>query len=655
MRIWPILSILCWVTVSLDTVAATFTVINSIDSGAGSLRQAVFDANASPGPDIIQFSISPPGPQTIVLVAEGLAITDPVTIDGATQPGFAGKPIITLVGDEDANPGIRITTSNCFIRALVISNFIGHGIVLETTAQNNVIGGTNSGAGNIIVSNAAAGVAVLGGTNNAIRGNSIFGNGALGIDLGDDGVTLNDTTDPDTGPNQLQNFPILTSATISSNSLVLSGSLNSRANTIFQIDVFASQACDESGNGEGQAYLGARSVTNSAVGTVSFSLTLPVTVPGRTITATATDPAGNTSEFSPCLRATSTIPPITFFVTNTNDSGAGSLRQAILDANTHPASGPSAVRFNIPGAGVHTVAPVAPLPAIYESMVVDGYTQTAASPNTLSNGFDGILLIRLHGTNAGVGAPGLVLHADNSTVRGLVIVGFQGSGIQLSGVRSNGVQGNLIGLDLDGSAPGNGISADDISLYPGLLVINSAGNTIGGSTPAARNIISANGTDGIQVSGAASAGNQVLGNYIGTDANGTVGLGNGSWGVNLDGATGSVVGGSATGAGNLISWNGNGVLISGGASNRVQGNFIGADVTGTNALGNGSGVVLIDSSYNQIGGTNAAARNVIVANGQGGLALFGSSSPLHTPPLNDRATVLWLKHDASYQDRKSVV
>jgi titin len=134
--------------------------------------------------------------------------------------------------------------------------------------------------------------------------------------------------------------------------------------------------------------------------------------------------------------------------------------------------------------------------------------------------------------------------------------------------------------------------------------VNSVGSTIGGASASARNVISDNGTDGIRISGAASTGNQVLGNFIGTDTTGMVGFGNANWGINLDGASGNVVGGTAAGAGNLISWNGSGVQISLGLSNRVQGNLIGCDVTGTNALGNGSGIVLVDASFNQIGGTN---------------------------------------------------
>src|SRR6185503_1724637 len=106
-------------------------------------------------------------------------------------------------------------------------------------------------------------------------------------------------------------------------------------------------------------------------------------------------------------------------------------------------------------------------------------------------------------------------------------------------------------------------------------LVDSVGSTVGGASASARNIISDNGTDGIRISGAASSGNQVLGNFIGTDSTGLVGFGNANWGINLDGSSGSVLGGTAVGAGNLISWNGSGVQISLGVSNRVQGNLIG--------------------------------------------------------------------------------
>ncbi len=93
-------------------------------------------------------------------------------------------------------------------------------------------------------------------------------------------------------------------------------------------------------------------------------------------------------------------------VTNTSDSGPGSLRQAILNANANP--GVDTIDFAIPGTGVHTISPASALPTITDPVVIDGYTQPGASPNTLANGDNAVLLIELDGSNAGAGSPGLV-------------------------------------------------------------------------------------------------------------------------------------------------------------------------------------------------------------------------------------------------------
>src|SRR5512145_1417533 len=96
--------------------ASTFTVINTNDAGAGSLRQAILDANANAGPDAINFSIGS-GPQRIVLSSQLPAITDPLTIDGATQPGFAGAPILEIQPDRQViGDGFTITSGNSVLR-----------------------------------------------------------------------------------------------------------------------------------------------------------------------------------------------------------------------------------------------------------------------------------------------------------------------------------------------------------------------------------------------------------------------------------------------------------------------------------------------------------------------------------------------------------
>lgn len=176
------------------------------------------------------------------------------------------------------------------------------------SATGSIVGGSEPGAGNVIAHSGVAGVWVTGdeALRNTIRGNSIFNNGLLGpswlvgIDLGNGwGVTLNDPLDADTGPNNLQNFPTITSASASLGGIQIQGSLNSTPNTTFILDFYANRAAHASGYGEGETYLGAATVTTDANGDVSFSVTLPTMVPaGQIITATATDPDGNTSEFS---------------------------------------------------------------------------------------------------------------------------------------------------------------------------------------------------------------------------------------------------------------------------------------------------------------------------------------------------------------------
>ena len=170
----------------------------------------------------------------------------------------------------------------------------------STAASANVIGGVAPGDGNLIAFNTGIGVRVVG-TNNAVRGNAIHTNGGLGIDLGANGVTANDAGDADTGANNLQNFPVITAA--GTGSTIIDGTISSTPNTLFALDFFASSSCDPTGFGEGQRFLGSATVNTNETGLGSYHVTLtPTAVTGEFITATATDPAGNTSEFSSCVQ-----------------------------------------------------------------------------------------------------------------------------------------------------------------------------------------------------------------------------------------------------------------------------------------------------------------------------------------------------------------
>ncbi len=278
------------------TIAANGMLVNTTaDSGEGSLRQAIANANAFTGQDTISFAIAGSGVQTINLLSALPTITDAVIIDATTQTGYSGSPLIELNGASAGTTanGLFITAGNSTVRGLLINQFGQAGIRLET-GGGNAIGGVNAGEGNTIASN-GDGITIEQSTGNRVQGNAIFANTNLGIDLGTDGITNNDDGDADGGANNRQNFPILTS--VSDN--IISGILSSIAVRNYRIEFFANPAFDPSGAGEGQIFLGATTATTDASGKASFSFTYTPDQQNPIITATATDlTTGDTSEFS---------------------------------------------------------------------------------------------------------------------------------------------------------------------------------------------------------------------------------------------------------------------------------------------------------------------------------------------------------------------
>jgi hypothetical protein len=145
---------------------------------------------------------------------------------------------------------------------------------------------------------------------NSISQNSLFQNGGIGIDLGTDGVTQNDPGDLDSGANGLQNFPVLSAAVSGAGFTAVQGVLDSKPGMTFEIEIFVSSGCDPSGYGEGESFLVSTSLTTDGAGLASFAITESGAVPiGSFLTATATDPDGNTSEFSPCRVVAAGLPP----------------------------------------------------------------------------------------------------------------------------------------------------------------------------------------------------------------------------------------------------------------------------------------------------------------------------------------------------------
>ncbi|PYI91210.1 MAG: hypothetical protein DME97_14785 [Verrucomicrobia bacterium] len=323
-----------------------------------------------------------------------------------------------------------------------------------------------------------------------------------------------------------------------------------------------------------------------------------------------------------------------YIVTTTSPSGPGSLTQAITDSNAH--TGQDTIVFNIPGSGVHLIdLSQSSLPEITDSVIVDGYTQPGAKPNTLSVGNNAVILIQLDGGLVKRNGRGLVISGSNCLVRGLSLTGFQydpssdpfifrvlgGFGIQLRGAGTgNVIQGNFIGLKPDGVTP--------TANYTGVRV-EAAQSIIGGNDPAARNVISGNNS-GIEIQYPAAV---LVGNYIGTDATGMRAVGNGT-GIAVA-ASDAVVGGTSAGVGNLISGNEGGIQLGYevayhvlGHADRglVQGNRIGTAADGVTPLGNRAAAMSIFISSNStVGGLDPGAGNVIAFNG-GGVGVGGTGN-----------------------------
>jgi hypothetical protein len=497
----------------------------------------------------------------------------------------------------------------------IVGNFIGTGAggaaqlansgdgINVNGATDTQIGGPAAGAGNTIAFNGGNGVNVTAGTGNRISSNVITSNGLLGINLSLAGVTPNDAGDADFGANNIQNFPVLTSAVDNGTTVTVQGTLNSLANTTFRIEIFGGGA-DPSGFGEGATSLGFVNVTTDGTGNATFTTTVPDS--GATVVTATAEFDGSTSEFSAVQAVTAGTP--TFVVSNTNDSGAGSLRQAIIDSNATPGV-VDTITFSIPGGGVHTITPTIALPAILSPAVIDATTQP---------GYTGTPLIELNGQAIEpLGTNGLNVTGGNTTIRGLAINRFTGNGIAISTGGSNVIEANYLGTNAAGTvASANGDR--------GVLINGSSANRIGGLTPAQRNVISGNAVDGIVIIGAGSSGNLIQGNYIGTNAAGSAAIPNGFHGVSISASPGNTVGGSAAGAGNVLSGNlsnGVGIFEVGATGNTVEGNLVGTNAANTGVIPNGIDGIGIVRAAN-----NIVRSNIVGGNVRMGIGIFESTA-----------------------------
>ena len=495
--------------------------------------------------------------------------------------------------------------------------------------------------GNVIAFNAGAGVGIIEpeGSNTtrfAIRGNAIHSNGGLGIDIDIDGPTANDDLDLDgVGGNNRQNRPILTDVTIEAGMTTVQGFLDDVQNNPHRFDFYANPGgCDIHGFGEGAQYLGAVGPLTNPSFRAPILFTAQFAGEYPNVVATATDVAGNTSEFSSC--------GVAFVVNSTADTGDQqpgdglcftgdlvgetpecTLRAAIQEGNASP--GRQTVEFDIPDDqavdGSFEILVQPSLPIITESLVIDATTQDGYQP--------GAPVVEINGEQLGNNPGwGFQVEADESALRGLAVHSFASNGVLLNGADRNLLQASIIGTTADND-PDTKIGEH------GVYIRNSAGNLIGGLRAGDRNVISRSGQSGtggwgIHIEGNSSTNNQVLRNHIGTTVGGDGPLGNGG-GVLLFDAPGNHIGSAAEG-GNVISGNGTeGVMLlgPGAAQNTIAGNVIGLDGTAQAVVPNGRNGILIGTdagSGNLIGGTTdipgTGAGNVIGGNQFNGIRLL---------------------------------
>lgn len=320
--------------------------------------------------------------------------------------------------------------------------------------------------------------------------------------------------------------------------------------------------------------------------------------------------------------------------------GVTSLREAMCAANNNP--GADTIQFAIPRCDSGcTIEPTIALPVLTDDgTTIDGYTQAGASP--ASDTAPATLLVELDGSSI-ANNNGFNIISRGNVIRGLVINRFPGNGVAVGASEATGnvIAGNHIGTDPSGSsALRNGLNGVFIGL-------GAQNNTVGGDEPSERNIISGNGWEGVGIHGSETVSNTVSGNYIGTDATGTSSVSNELHGVRIyGGSRDNTIGGSTPGRRNVISGNAQqGVRIMGDGTtgNAVSGNYIGVDTSGLTALENGTGGVMIaeGAQGNLVGGWDRGMRNVIAGNGGTGVSL------LDTGTTNNRVSANYIGVDAT--------
>lgn len=559
--------------------AATFTVTTTADVGAGSLRQAILSANATSTPDTIAFNIPQAGVVTIALQSALPALSQPLVIDGLSQSGGSGPPLVRIDGNPAVSSGVGLhltapgcSTAICAVTGLQIAGF-GIGIYVQSnnwSIRRNYIGNNGNSAlanGNGILVGATSGV-IVGGP--ATERNLISGNSVSGIDVGAGAASL----------------------LIHGNYIGL----------------------DAAGTG---ALANARGIR------VQASLG-PIDIGG--LNQSEGNVISGNVQYGVELDSDSSNVRVRANRIGTNGTGTAALANGSgvrLAGGGHQVGGNGiAARNQISGNTQYGVL----IGDLTGAVVIAGNHIGTSSNGTaaMANGAGGI---RVAGAGAALTIGGATAGDGN------LISGNGQSGITLDAA-SNAVSilGNRIGTRADGNAAlpnqGSGVS------------LSGSNHLLGGASATARNQISGNGADGVAIVASAS-GVGVLGNYIGTNANGSAALANGGSGIRvLSGTPGIRIGDAGAGEGNLISGNASRGIALDGTSNGVliRGNRIGTSADGNAALGNGETGILLNGNDHYIGGVGAGQGNLISGNaGSGITSSSGGGSSIQGNYIGTRA------------------
>ncbi len=484
--------------------------------------------------------------------------------------------------------------------------------LMPSTSRQSIIGGTGPNEQNLIRNNGGAGI--FAGfvpqfpnlvANTDIRANSIFNNGGLGIDLAPLGVNPNDPGDADTGTNDLQNYPLLDSPVSNGNGTVaVHGWLNSSPNSFYRLDFYASSTGDSTKYGEGETYIGAKTVTTDNHGRVEFSFTSSGTVSSSAkITATATNAHGSTSEFS--CTAGDCIADVGVEITDDPDPvAAGTVLNYTL---------------NLTNAGPATATNV-----IVKDTLPTSVSYGSATPSQGSCSRSGVLVTcNLGSLNVGANAT-VTIHVTPTTEGEITdTASVKAAEDDPNPDNNNDTERTQVGPaiiivttngDESDSDPNDNICDVD-PITPGSQCTLRAAIELANSR-AGRDAIGFNIPGGSNQTISPQSALPTISQAVSIDATTQPGYA-GLPVIVLDGAAANsdalkITAGNCYIAGFAVTrFSGNGIVIQGGpGGNVVEGNIIGTDASGTNNMGLGGAAVLIDSSpNNKIGrGSEAVAR-----------------------------------------------